>query len=259
MEKAREMGFRPLYCDTDSVMIQVEPERALELENALNQRLREFAEKEGLKSTFRLKLEKVFSHLLFTGVKKRYAGKVVYDGKWLDKPYLYVAGFEYVRRDVAPITREVQKNVFQMVLDGDREGVVKYLRGVVNDIKTGKYSLKDLALAKTLSKSPERYDKSKPDFVRGSLYAKKYFKLDIRGGDTVRMLYVKGIPGYPPTDVVCFIDEDDLPVKPIVDFEKQIDRIIRMKVEDILDLAGLSWGNVWSGTMTKRRGLWEVV
>jgi len=247
IEKAKERGLKPIYADTDSIMIRVDPEEAPKLEEELNNMLKEFCEREGVKSVLRLKLEKIFSKVLFKGVKKRYAGRVIYDGGWLKEPYTHVVGFEYVRRDSAPLTREVQRKIFDLMLEGDRESIISYLRDVVRKVKSGEYSLRDIAINKTLSRNPEDYRKVVPDFVRGALY--------IRAGDTVRMIYVRRMPNMPPTDVVCFLDEADLKVKPVIDYERQIDRVIRMKVEDLLDLVGLDWSQIHGQKTLTHRSL----
>jgi len=101
-------------------------------------------------------------------------------------------------------------------------------------MKNGKYAIDEVAIPKTIHKKFSEY-KTKVDYLRGALYANKYFKFDIRPGE---------VPGYPPTDVVCFIDLDALPVKPVIDWDKMIDRTVKRKVEDLLSLIGLSWEQV---------------
>jgi len=95
---SEKLGYRVLYSDTDSVFIQVPLEKVKELEQILNDSLVDFCKMKNMKTTLKLKCDRYFGKLLFTGVKKRYAGHVIWeDGKDVD--YLYIRGFEYVKRD----------------------------------------------------------------------------------------------------------------------------------------------------------------
>lgn len=256
-EATEKMGFKVLYTDTDGLVVKVPKERAKELLLRLNESLKQFCASEGIKGDLRIKIDRFCKRILFTGVKKRYAAWVVEEG---GKPcdYTYIVGFEFVRRDASEVTRKLQKRVFDLLLKGDVNEVVSYIRSTIKDMKKGKYSLNQIAIPKTLNKSLEDYGKGKgggiPDYVRGTLYSNKYFGTDIRGGDMIRMLYVNRIPGHPRTNVVCFLDEDELPVKPEVDWNKMVSRTVRMKIEKIIELAGLHWAQV-EGT----RSLLEVL
>lgn len=248
LKKATEgMGFKVLYTDTDGLMIQVPRERAKELVLKLNEALKEFCASEGIKGELKIKVDRFSKRVLFTGVKKRYAEWVTEEG---GRPcdYIRIVGFEHVRRDASEVTRKLQKKVFDLLLRGEVNKVVGYVKNTIKDMKEEKYSLNQITIPKTLNKRLEDYGKGKgggiPDYVRGTLYSNQYFNTDIRGGDMVRMLYVKRIPGYPKTNVICFLDESELPVKPKADMEKMISRTVKMKIEKIIELAGLHWVQV---------------
>lgn len=251
-----ELGFKVLYTDTDGLTVKVPRERAKELLLRLNEALKQFCANEGIKGDLKIKIDRFCKRILFTKMKKRYASWVVEEG---GEPcdYTYIVGFEHVRRDSSEITRKLQKKVFDLLLKGDANEVVGCIKDTIKDMKSGKLSLNQIAIPKTLNKRLEDYGLGKgggiPDYVRGAIYSNKYFGTDIRGGDMIRMLYVNRIPGYPRTNVVCFLDEDELPVKPEVDMRKMISRTVRMKIEKIIELARLHWSQV-EGT----RSLLEV-
>ncbi len=258
LKKATEgLGFKVLYTDTDGLAVRVPKEHAKELGIKLNESLKEFCTNEGIKGDLKIKIDRFCKRILFTGKKKRYAAWVTEEG---GKPcdYIYIVGFEHVRRDASEVTRKLQKKVFDLLLKGDVNEVIGHIRNTIKDMKGGKYSLNQITIPKTLNKNLEDYGKGKgggiPDYVKGTLYSNKYFGTDIRGGDMVRMLYVNRIPGYPRTNVVCFLDEDELPVRPEVDMQRMVSRTIRMKIEKIIELAGLHWVRV-EGT----RSLLEVL
>ncbi|MBU2613801.1 DNA-directed DNA polymerase [Patescibacteria group bacterium] len=260
-QQAEEKNYKVLYADTDSIFIQSNLEELDSLERWLNSELERFCEEKGIKRRLTLKCDKFFSRVLFTGVKKRYAGLVSYEGgKKVD--YTHITGFEFVRRDASKLTRALQKDVFDMILRGNTGDIINRIREVEKKIRNKETPLMDIAIPKTLGKNLRDYGKGKgggiPDYVRGAIYSAKNFKLNIRAGDMVRMLYVKRVPGYPPTNVVCFLDEGNLPKDLVIDYEKNIDRTVKMKVEDLLGLVNISWGHVKGDTkITKIRGLSE--
>jgi len=244
---SEKLGHKVLYADTDSVFIQTPFEQVKELEGKLNDSLKDFCRMKGIKRVLTLKCDRFFGRVLFTGVKKRYAGRVVWeDGKNVD--YLYIRGFEYVKRDASQVTKNVQKTVFELIMKNRKQEILSFVRKIINSMKKGEFTIGEIAIPKTIHKRFSEY-KTKVDYVRGAIYANTYFGFDIRPGDTVKMVYVKEVPGYPSTDVICFIDEDALPVKPVIDWGKMIDRTVKRKVEKLLDLVGLSWERV-KGTKT---------
>jgi len=240
-EKTEEIGYKVLYMDTDSIFIQVPFEKLDEVDTKLNEILEEFGKENGLKRALKLKCDKYFRRILFTGVKKRYAGLVVWEGRDVD--YIYIRGFEYVKRDSSLMTKRIQREAFDYILREKAEGMKNYLKKTVEDMKKGKYSFREVAIQKTLNKQFQDY-KNETDYLRGTKYANKYFGFNIKPGDQVKILYVKRVKGYPETDVICFLDEDALPDGIEVDWEKMTDKTIRCKVEDLLDIVGLSWERI---------------
>lgn len=239
-ETAKKLGFRVLYYDTDGIYVEMGEGDTGKLASELTDSMAKWCKKEGMSQSLKLKLDRVFGKVLFKGVKKRVAGHVIWeDGKECD--YLYIQGFEYVRRDSSLLTRKVQRETFEQILRGNPEDLVKYLRDVVKKMKAGEYSLREIALKKTLHKKFEDY-KSEVDYLRGAKYANKYLGADIRAGDTVYMLYVNRIQGKPSTDVICFMDIPNEKIE--INYSKMIERTIKGKVEDLLELVGVSWERV---------------
>jgi len=185
----------------------------------------------------KLKVENLFARVLYAGVMKRKAAHVIWeDGGWCD--YLLIKGFEYIRRDSSLVTREVQKEVFEHLLRRGMEGLKDYLSNVISSMS--ERTLREVALNKGIKKRFSQY-KSKPDFVRGAIWANKHLNAGIHANDQVKMIYVKRTPGYPSTNVVCFLDEDIIPKNFVIDWEKIIDRTIKGKVDDYIKQGGLSW------------------
>ena len=224
-ELAQSLGKEVKYADTDSIFVQISLDEASKFADKLNESF-----------PYHLKLEKFFSSLMFDGSKKRYCGKIVYENGKQCSPFLSVTGFETVRGDASNLTKQIQEQVMKMVLDGKRNEIIDYLKGKAEEVKAGKYSIDDIAISKTLSRGLKGYDGTIPDYVRGARYAAEHLGEDIRAGDTVKMIYCKS-----PTDVICFMDKENLPKGLVVDWDKMIDRDIRMKVQVFLDVVDLHW------------------
>jgi len=193
-------------------------------------------ELEGWLLGLKLKFERYFDKIAFAG-KKRYAGRCVWEGKPTD--YLYISGFEFVRRDASELTRRVQERVFDLVLRGELDQVIAYLKEVVELAKSGKVSLDDLALRKQLSKETNQY-KSKMDYVRGVEWSKQHLGLNFKQGDSIKYIYCKK-----PTDVIAFYEANQLTnLNFELDLDKLLEKTVRNKVEPILELVGLSWEEV---------------
>jgi len=272
-------NFNFIYSDTDGASIQVpDLETAKAHVDEFNEALKEFGKQEGITRELSLKLDRYFRTIGFKklrervggqwierGTKKKYFGRVIWeDNKECD--YLLIKGFEYVRRDASVVTKAIQPSVFDLMLEETdieekKEKVTSFLYDEIERIKTdfeeGKITIDDIAIPKTLQQRLGAYGRLNesgeriaiPDYVRGSLYANEWFEAGIHGGDQVKMVYVKDIKGYPPTNVICYISKDDLPLDKIkVNLDKMLDRTVYGKLEDVISLIGLDWKQILEPT-----------
>ena len=216
----------------------------------LNKVFTVYCEKEGIPSLLKIKQDRFYRKVLWIGgekkgkgVKKKYMGHCVVDGnKKVD--FIHTKGFEMIRGDSSKITRRLQADAGDAILRKGTEGLIERIQKLVKEIKEGKYSHNDVAIAKTLHKKLNAKNKkgqlTNIDYYRGARYGNKYLGFDIVAGDMVKMLYVKRVKGFPSTNVICYLDQDKLPPI-VVDYNKMIDRTVRKKVEKILKVGGMSW------------------
>lgn len=240
---AEEMGYKAVYGDTDSIMVQVPFKEAENLVKKLNEEINKyFVDKYNVKNLrIRLKFEKYYKRMFFKGVKKRYAGYVIWAGK--DADYIDIKGFETVRRDTSEFISKLQRDLFELVLKHNttREDVIKYLRQKLKEYKES--SIDEIAIPKAITKPFEQY-KNKPPHVRGALLANLFLGTNFQPGSRVKMLWVKHVEGVPKTSVICFDDPSRLKGrKLVVDWDKMFD-IFRSEVESVLELYGISWDEV---------------
>lgn len=236
-------GHRVDYYDTDGLTTRCTLKQVDPLIEILNGEMEGWCERNQLTRPLKLKLDRFFSWIVYTGVKKRYAGWVTFeDGKPCD--YLHIKGFEYVRRSSSLVTREVQREVFEHLLRRGIPGLREYLTKVVGVLRKGDRPIREIALNKNIKKKFEDYDPV-PLQVRGALWANRYMDAQIVPGDQVYYVYVKRVPpGMRATDVISFLDEDTIPKGVVIDWQKMIEKTVKDKVEELISQGGLSWGKV---------------
>ncbi|MEF8786795.1 MAG: DNA polymerase domain-containing protein [Haloarculaceae archaeon] len=305
-EVVQNEGYEVVYGDTDSVMLEVgdigpedvkgevqvtdemrekHPEmdddeletiaatiqKGFELEETINDSYDEFAlEKLNAQfHRFEIEFEKLYRRFFQAGKKKRYAGHIVWkEGKDVDD--IDITGFEYQRSDIAPITKEVQKEVIDMIVMGeDTETVTEYLHEVIEDFRAGNVSLDDVGIPGGIGKKLDNYDTDTAQ-VRGAKYANLLLGTNFQRGSKPKRLYLKKVhpdffqqvqseQGLDPSedplygefkrdpDVICFEYDDQVPDAFEVDWDKMLDKTLKGPIERIIEALGISWEEVRSG------------
>lgn len=241
MEAFSELGYAVVYADTDGVMVRIPFDRALEAVDAVNGRLEEhFRRRYGIgECRIRLKFERYFSRILFVGVKKRYAGRVIWEGG-RECDYVVTKGFEAVRTDQSEFTWKIQRELLEMVTNGSsREEIAEYVRRIREEFRRAPLDV--IAIHKGINKPLDSYA-VKPPHVRGALLANLYLGCNFGQGSRVKMLYVRRVKGLPRTDVICYDDAERLP-EVEVDWERMWAVTVRDKIAPILRAVGVSPGS----------------
>lgn len=158
LKLATEMGYRPLYGDTDSVFIQINPLLVDGFLSATKMLYAAIGQKHLCPvNQIELEYEQFFKRIVFLA-KKRYAGWLtVQKGREVDT--IEVKGLEMRRSDGAALTRRIQK---QMVFGLIREGwgidqAKEFIFKLREEVFSQKIEAKDLATVSALTKSPDRY------------------------------------------------------------------------------------------------------
>ena len=244
--------------NTDSTLVELgdgSPDELVErgeaLESVVNESYDSFALESFNAEThmWEIEFEKLYERFFQAGRKKRYAGKLVWkDGKALGTPDLDITGFEYKRSDVAPVTKEVQQEVIEMILDGAGfDEVSRYVRDVVDRFKDGDYGYDDMGIPGGIGQKLDSYDTDTAQ-VTGAKYANRNLGTNFTSGSKPKRLYIKRVKGdYPPTDVVCFEYPEQVPEEFEVDRDKMLEKTVRNPIERILEALGWSWSEVVNG------------
>jgi len=149
-------GWVVLYGDTDSIFIKFKSTTLEEclveandvLVPLLNKHIQEFVRMQmgAHEVTLEMELDQVYSRLLIgrgskkKNVKKRYAGRCRWEKQMCD--YIYIVGFEIVRRDWTKLAQRVQKHVLNEVLNvgGTIDEVWQRIQPFIEQTKTDLYS-----------------------------------------------------------------------------------------------------------------------
>ncbi|EMA34085.1 DNA-directed DNA polymerase [Halobiforma nitratireducens] len=276
---ATELEYQVTYGDTDSVMLELGPtvskeeaiETSFEIEEHINDRYDDFAREElnAESHRFQIEFEKLYRRFFQAGKKKRYAGHITWkEGKDVDT--IDIVGFEYQRSDIAPITKDVQHRVIEMIVkEGDVEGAKEYVNSVIEDVLAGEMSLEEIAIPGGIGKRLDNYDTDTAQ-VRGAKYANLLLDTNFQRGSKPKRLYlervdpaffrrVEGEDGFDPQrdplygafkrdpDVICFEYEDQIPEEFEIDSDKMLEKTLKGPIERILEALDVSWEEVKSG------------
>ncbi|ADD05994.1 DNA-directed DNA polymerase B (intein-containing) [Natrialba magadii ATCC 43099] len=276
---ANELDYTVAYGDTDSVMLELGPdiskdealEQSFEIEEYINDRYDDFARDElnAEFHRFQIEFEKLYRRFFQAGKKKRYAGHITWkEGKDVDT--IDIVGFEYQRSDIAPITKEVQHKVIEMIVkEGDVEGAKEYVNGVIEDVQEGDIALEEIAIPGGIGKRLDNYDTDTAQ-VRGAKYANRLLGTNFQRGSKPKRLYLDRVgpsfferleeeegldartdPIYGAfkrdPDVICFEYDDQIPEEFEVDYDTMLEKTLKGPIERILEALGVSWEEVKSG------------
>ncbi|MFC7142464.1 DNA-directed DNA polymerase [Halosimplex aquaticum] len=282
-QASNELDKEVIYGDTDSVMLELGGdtpkdeaiERSFEIEEHINDRYDEFAREElnADSHRFQIEFEKLYRRFFQAGKKKRYAGHIVWkEGKDVDD--IDITGFEYQRSDIAPITKEVQLQVIEMIVHGeDLEDVKDYVHDVIEDYQSGNVSLDDVGIPGGIGKKLDNYDTDTAQ-VRGAKYANLLLGTNFASGSKPKRLYLDTVhPDFfqrveeeldldPAEDplygefkrevaagdgVICFDYADQVPEEFEVDWDKMLDKTLKGPIARVLEALDISWEEVKSG------------
>jgi DNA polymerase I len=277
-DAAAEIDKEIIYGDTDSVMLELGHdvskaeaiEQSFELEEYINDSYDEFAlrELDAAHHRFQIEFEKLYRRFFQAGKKKRYAGHIVWkEGKDVDD--IDITGFEYKRSDIAPITKEVQKRVIEMIVRGeDTDEIVDYLNGIIEEFETGEVPVGEIGIPGGIGKRLDAYDTDTAQ-VRGAKYANEFLGTNFGRGSKPKRLYLRKVhpswfremeaQGYDPQrdplysefkrdpDVICIEYDDQLPEAFEVDWDTMLEKTLKGPIERIIEALGMSWDEVKSG------------
>ncbi|POG57393.1 DNA-directed DNA polymerase [Haloferax marisrubri] len=277
-QAANQIGYDVAYGDTDSVMLELGPdvskeeaiEQSFDIEEHINAAYDDFARDElgADEHRFQIEFEKLYRRFFQAGKKKRYAGHIVWkEGKDVDD--IDITGFEYKRSDIAQITKEVQKNVIDMIVHGEETEVIKdYLHGIITDFEAGNLPLEQAGIPGGIGKRLSAYE-TPTAHVRGAQYANAFLGTNFGRGSKPKRVYLKKVhPSWfremetgefdpqvddlyrefkRDPDVICFEYADQIPEAFEVDWDTMLNKTLEGPISRVIEALGMSWDEVKSG------------
>lgn len=237
----KEKGYDLVYSDTDSVAVSMDNakdiddviEKSKELVRYINSNFDKFVQKFGKEKNeyYSLEFEKIYDKIYFSNAKKRYVGNMVYADYKKITPFMDIVGFEAIRSDFNIFGSNVQRKVFEMILNDCGKAEVKRF---IEKQKLGMMvaNINDIAFPKCIHKELHKYEKKIP-CVEGAKWANRnlYKGSDvIVGGDHIMWLYGK-MPGEEYTKVITYKGKPPEGIS--VNWDKMIEVTINKKMAKI--------------------------
>ena len=232
-------GYECLYGHTDSAFVKVPLEDAEMLADKITKAVQEAT---GNKMLF-AELEDWMPYWLLVK-KNRYVGKKM-SGE------LKVAGFEMKASNSAPISKEVQKEVFNMVCSGANESEVEaYVRPIAMSIREGEVPLKKVTLTTRLGMALRDYK-----VLGGAAKAATNYNEDSKGpkfgkGDSVPWTYVQGIP-----NIVAYREPSELEGH-VLDSDMILQKMLKAKLDSVYTTLGWDIDGALGAPRPKAYGWW---
>jgi hypothetical protein len=195
---------------------------------------------------------------------------------------LKVAGFEMKASNAAPLSKRVQKEVFNMVCSGAHEGEVEaYVRPIAMQIKQNEIPIEDVTLRTRIGKNlpwqveayeSELYDKNSKTSRERFLFLKNEIedKYKVHGGgikaaihysdnskgpkfgkgDSVTWTYVQGIP-----NTIAYQDPSELE-EYILDSDVILQKMLKAKLDSVYITLGWDIDGALGAPRPKAYGWW---
>ena len=226
--KAKELGLKVLYGDTDSLFLLDPPKDKLE------ELIKYVKETYGLD----LELDKTYKFVAFSGLKKNYLG-VYPDGK------IEIKGMLAKKRNTPEFLKKAFSDVTQLIASMNSEDDIEKTKKLIMDkikevyfkLKNKEYYLDDLAFRVMLSKPLDSYTKNTPQHVKAALLL-KYNGVNVQPRDVISFVKVKTKDGVKPIQLTKLSE---------VDIDKYVEHV-RSTFEQLIEAFGTSWNDVVEGT-----------
>lgn len=181
---AQEKGFKVVYADTDSCFLLLEGK-------TMDEALKFMAEiNETLPGQMELELEGNYLRGIFVGLKGKDRGAKKKYALLRKDGTLKITGFETVRRNWSPLSKDVQEKVLELVLQEKVSEALRYVKDTIKELRSGKVTMKKLILKTQITRELSSYSSFAPH-VKVAQEMKERGE-NIEAGTIVSFVIVKG-------------------------------------------------------------------
>jgi len=257
LDKMDISGCEIIYGDTDSVFVKLpNVETGWDVVDQMNEINYEYIKRLGVdERVIQMNYEKFFRWIMFNkraspklksklykkdkgAAKKKYIGFIshVESGPREMKEVndMYYKGFELRRSDSAPVLKTVMRKFFELMVDGDYQKSIAYLREVKKEFHT--YGKDFIAMPRSVN-----VEDANDPWANGMRYSKEHLFLEFADDTMPRLLYVKPNYKLAKTDVICYQPGHIIPSSFEIDYDVMYDKLIKKKFEPIIESLGLFW------------------
>jgi len=204
--------------------------KAAELEVLLNSKYDDFClrYKKDTHNFFKVDCEKIFSKIIFAGVKKKYIGRLcMKKGEKVDE--VFGRGIDLIKRDTPPAFRKFLKGIVVRILAEDQntlKDIEIFKKKIMKD-----YVLSDIGISKGISKQLEDYVKTVPQHIRAARYSNEFLGTNFGKMDVPSLFYVHK-RGDKSIEVIALpYDATSLPPGYSINWDKYFDNFIDAKIK----------------------------
>jgi len=149
-----------------------------------------------------------------------------------------VTGFAMKASSATPFTKRVQKETFNLICSGADEGeVFDAVRPMVKAVYGGG-ALDDVTAYGRISKKLHEYDKVVPNTAKAARYSNKYNNTDFNKGDSIKWVFINGVPeGQPQCNVIAYDDASELDEYEI-DWSTCVEKMVTKKLKTVYETLG---------------------
>lgn len=259
----KEEGYNVAYGDTDSLLIQIPPEKdavaeGQRLEALINEHFLQKAEQTGQEKPMHVELDTIYRRLIFSGKKKRYAGLAVWE-KGRKTHEVVVKGFEIRRSDSSIVSRRAQKMIFDLVLNEENHrDAESSIRKMVKDLfgQVPQLSIEEAGIPKPIRKFLVDY--KNPGNMVPIHYANKMLGKSYDKGSRPFTFWLRSVPvefspvievsgkSYHVNRIALETTEELDNWREYIDWDRQLQAVVSKKLEPILDAYGLTMSEILS-------------
>ena len=245
-----ERGYECLYGHTDSAFVKVPLDDAHNLAEAITEVVQKATGNERLVA----ELEAWMPYWLLAK-KKRYVGRIEWPVE--EEGKMKVAGFGLKASNTAPLSKEVQRLVFEMVLNGASEGEVsEVLLPLSKDLREGVIDIKRVSLSTRLGMNLRDYKTLSGGSKAADYYNRNMGDDPFKKGDSVKWTYVSSTPsGMEATDIVGFREPSDIEGFEL-DAETILQKMVKAKLKSVYDTLEWDLEGALGAPRPKNYGWW---
>jgi DNA polymerase I len=224
---ATKYGYECLYGHTDSAFVKVPN---VDEAHKLAEKITTAVQRETGNNMLFAELEAWMPYWLLTK-KNRYVGKVAWPEE--DQGKLKVAGFGMKASNTAPLSKKIQKGVFELICDGANENAVEeFVLPIAMQVRNGEIPLEEVSMKTRLGMHLKDYKVLSGASKAAAAYNKNN-REKFGKGDSVPWTYVKEEPG-----IIAYREPEDL-----AGFTLDSDTILKKMLKTKLDsiYSTLSW------------------